>query len=500
MLVSECCTGLTWASCCNDDVTDIASDFNTKVTFQRHQTNVMIYNDSLPIVQVRHVLCTFSSLSEENDETASSDSLLDTHSEPFPSSQSRSPINSQHHMADDDHHRVAGAQSCYNPFRQSVAQHLHSNYQQQQQSQFYSPMGECSSCPDTHTGAWPSISFSSGCGSSGANPNSLASCPPSEHYMSYQRRDYSSSQPHVPSPAVGSYSPSISHLEPPLSLHSMPPTRTANPFVQPYPCRPPACCPQYPVDEFSMQPSYPPGYYLPRTPGKVFVTYEADSDMHVREILNFVSLLRGNGFDTHIDQFEQQYRSISKIDFMEKYISEKDYLIIIVISPKYYETVKPCQYISIKNDESALHTVYIYKQLQNEYIQNGSKNFRFIPVLFPGAKRKDYLIIIVISPKYYETVKPCQYISIKNDESALHTVYIYKQLQNEYIQNGSKNFRFIPVLFPGAKRSHVPSWLQNTHVYHWPQDMQDILLRLMRVEKYNPPPVGKLPTILSKRI
>ncbi|MGH0142093.1 UNVERIFIED_CONTAM: hypothetical protein FKN15_023029 [Acipenser sinensis] len=129
--------------------------------------------------------------------------------------------------------------------------------------------------------------------------------------------------------------------------------------------------------------------------GKVFVTYEADSDMHVREILNFVSLLRGNGFDTHIDQFEQQYRSISKIDFMEKYISE---------------------------------------------------------------------------------------------------------LQNEYIQNGSKNFRFIPVLFPGAKRSHVPSWLQNTHVYHWPQDMQDILLRLMRVEKYNPPPVGKLPTILSKRI
>ncbi|XP_033867087.2 E3 ubiquitin ligase TRAF3IP2 [Acipenser ruthenus] len=418
-----------------------------------------------------HSLSSSGNYPEENDETASSDSLLDTHSEPFPSSQSRSPINSQHHMADDDHHRVAGAQSCYNPFRQSVAQHLHSNYQQQQQSQFYSPMGECSSCPDTHTGAWPSISFSSGCGSSGANPNSLASCPPSEHYMSYQRRDYSSSQPHVPSPAVGSYSPSISHLEPPLSLHSMPPTRTANPFVQPYPCRPPACCPQYPVDEFSMQPSYPPGYYLPRTPGppccgppgtvatqrahttepsktngmysmplpleqrKVFVTYEADSDMHVREILNFVSLLRGNGFDTHIDQFEQQYRSISKIDFMEKYISEKD-----------------------------------------------------------------YLIIIVISPKYYETVKPCQYISIKNDESALHTVYIYKQLQNEYIQNGSKNFRFIPVLFPGAKRSHVPSWLQNTHVYHWPQDMQDILLRLMRVEKYNPPPVGKLPTILSKRI
>ncbi|XP_041128161.1 uncharacterized protein LOC121327902 [Polyodon spathula] len=404
---------------------------------------------------------------EENDETASSDSLLDAHSEPFSSTQSWLPMSSQHQMADADHHRVAGTQSCYNPFRQSMAQHLHSSYQ----SHFHSPMEECCGCLDMHAGAWPSISFSSGCGSSGANPNSLASCPPSEHYMSYQRQDCTS-QSHASSPAVGSYSLSISHLEPPLSLHSLPPTGTANPFVQSYPCRPPACCPQYPVDEFSMQPSHPPGYHLPRTPGapccrppgigttqrahtttepsktngmysrllpleqrKVFVTYEADSEMHVREILHFVSLLRGNGFDTHIDQFEQQYRSISKIDFMEKYISEKD-----------------------------------------------------------------YLIIIVISPKYYETVKPCQYNNIKNDESALHTVYIYKQLQNEYIQNGSKNFRFIPVLFPGAKRSHVPSWLQNTHVYHWPQDMQDILLRLMRVEKYNPPPVGKLPTIFSKRI
>ncbi|XP_038857724.1 E3 ubiquitin ligase TRAF3IP2-like [Salvelinus namaycush] len=129
--------------------------------------------------------------------------------------------------------------------------------------------------------------------------------------------------------------------------------------------------------------------------------------------------------------FEQQFRSISKIDFMERYLSEKEYLIIIIISPKYHETV---------------------------------------------------------------TSSP---VSLENDERILNTVYIHKQLQNEFIQNGSKNFRFIPILFPGANKYHVPTWLQNTHVYSWPRDRDDVLRRLMRIEKYNPPPIGKLPTIVS---
>lgn len=44
---------------------------------------------------------------------------------------------------------------------------------------------------------------------------------------------------------------------------------------------------------------------------------------------------------------------------------------------------------------------------------------------------------------------------------------------------------------------HVPRWLQNTQIYSWPRDHDDILRRLMRVEKYNPPPIGPLPTIVS---
>nr|XP_046246611.1 E3 ubiquitin ligase TRAF3IP2 [Scatophagus argus]XP_046246612.1 E3 ubiquitin ligase TRAF3IP2 [Scatophagus argus]XP_046246613.1 E3 ubiquitin ligase TRAF3IP2 [Scatophagus argus]XP_046246614.1 E3 ubiquitin ligase TRAF3IP2 [Scatophagus argus]XP_046246616.1 E3 ubiquitin ligase TRAF3IP2 [Scatophagus argus]XP_046246617.1 E3 ubiquitin ligase TRAF3IP2 [Scatophagus argus] len=271
------------------------------------------------------------------------------------------------------------------------------------------------------------------------------------------------------------HSISMSSLEQPFSLCSNPPSanlchHTLPPYS--YPPQEAACGAQCPVDAFTRQPvankalwpPHPPacGPYYPgdcRLPGtgytqighiapakeknpaystplsleqrRVFVTYEADNDKHVNEIINFVALLRHNGFDTHIDIFEQQFRSISKIDFMERYLSEKEYLIIIIISPKYYETV---------------------------------------------------------------TASP---VGLENDERTFNTVYIHKQLQNEFIQNGSKNFRFIPILFPGAKKCHVPNWLQNTHVYGWPRDRDDILRRLMRVEKYNPPPIGQLPTIVS---
>ncbi|XP_023195421.1 uncharacterized protein LOC102217271 [Xiphophorus maculatus] len=303
-------------------------------------------------------------------------------------------------------------------------------------------------------------------------PSSLPSCLGHKDYSSCSQdsclsRDKSAS---LPSHHSGHMS-----LEQPLSLHSNPPSAEFyHHTLSPYSCPPqgPPCCAQCPADAFSRRPmannrawpQYNPVYssYYPedcRTPGagfthighnvsvkerhpaystplsleqrRVFVTYEADNDKHVNEIIKFVALLRHNGFDTHIDIFEHQYRSISKIDFMERYLSEKEYLIIIIISPKYYETV---------------------------------------------------------------TTSP---FDLENDERTFNTVYIHKQLQNEFIQNGSKNFRFIPILFPGAKKCHVPNWLQNTHVYGWPRDRDDILRRLMRVEKYNPPPIGELPTIVS---
>ncbi|XP_041067673.1 E3 ubiquitin ligase TRAF3IP2 isoform X1 [Carcharodon carcharias] len=262
----------------------------------------------------------------------------------------------------------------------------------------------------------------------------------------------------------------LSHLEPGFPLQSYP-YQPPGPFLPQNPCRPrvsvyvpePGHFPPMRPGRADHSPYGTPGLIPPNGPGnvsfqravaptdpvntnapfslplpreqrKVFVTYATDNDKHVEEVIKFVALLIRNGFETQIDMFEQHFRSINKIDWMERYINDKGYLIIIVISPKYWEAVT-------------------------------SQNFE-----------------------------------LKNDEHSLNTVFIYKQLQNEFIQNGSKNFRFVPIIFPGANMKHVPSWLQNTHVYCWPMHSQDILRRLMRLEKYNPPPVGELPTIIQKSI
>lgn len=318
-----------------------------------------------------------------------------------------------------------------------------------------------------------SHSTSSYCCYSGPPPHQHHSSLPSQLSQYPSCSEESCLSCHKSLDSLPSVHSSVLSLEQPLSLRSIPPSSdVGHHMLSPYFCSPQGapCCAQCPPDfnraatvnkpvrpqlHPGARPIYPGDIRLPgpaythignnvQAKGKtslstplsleqrrVFVTYEADSDKHVNEVINFVALLRHNGFDTHIDIFEQQFRSISKIDFMERYLSEKEYLIIIVISPKYYSTVSA-------------------------------------------------------PPMGHE-----------QDERTFNTVYIHKQLQNEFIQNGSKNFRFIPILFPGAKRSHVPAWLQNTNVYSWPRDRDDILRRLMRVEKYNPPPIGELPTIVS---
>ncbi|KAG7326158.1 hypothetical protein KOW79_009559 [Hemibagrus wyckioides] len=411
---------------------------------------------------------------EENDETMSksdadtlvrSDSVSEVsgvESQPFPAPTRTPPSGSAAflHFSDsvsDSSSSSSSMQSSYGAYQPRLG--LPAGFSAQ--TPFPSQAQSSFSTLHPHKDQWlPSSSFSGGFSSNGR-----PSCLVSGDYCSYQSKSccsHSLPDGHSSDPAS---------LEQPRSLHSIPMDLAQHSYYLP-PCSSHGapCCGPGPGHAFWMNPRPHPDirYHMPYSSSfshqspvtdpelhpsrnesfppqpksapstaplsleqrKVFVTYEADNEKHVKEVINFVALLRHNGFYTHIDMFEQQFRSISKIDFMERYITEKDYLIIIIISPKYFEIVT-----------------------------NAS-------------------------------------LCVENDET-LNTVYIHKQLQIEFIQNGCRNFRFIPVLFPGAKRCHVPAWLQNTHIFSWPRDRDDILRRLMRVEKYNPPPIGELPTIVS---
>lgn len=140
-------------------------------------------------------------------------------------------------------------------------------------------------------------------------------------------------------------------------------------------------------------------------------------------------------------------------------------------------------------------------QLQSEFIQNGCRNYRFIPILFPGAKK-----VCEVQHSYCDLprgvsanqsmfvfllcTKPVN--QVPNRFSTQNNIYLF----SFYLQT-KPHFSLTQGLLSSCSQSYVPTWLQNTYIYSWPKDRDDILRRLMRVEKYRPPPIGPLPKIVS---
>ncbi|XP_019622086.1 PREDICTED: adapter protein CIKS-like, partial [Branchiostoma belcheri] len=106
-------------------------------------------------------------------------------------------------------------------------------------------------------------------------------------------------------------------------------------------------------------------------------------------------------------------------------------------------------------------------------------------------------IIVVCSPKYRRDVDGQG--PHEDDDHGLNTRYINTAMQTIYLENKCINYKVIPVLLDGYSRETCPRWLRNTTLYRWPRDVQDIMCRLRREERYKMPVIGRRPVITVRR-
>ena len=87
----------------------------------------------------------------------------------------------------------------------------------------------------------------------------------------------------------------------------------------------------------------------------------------------------------------------------------------------------------------------------------------------------DY-VLVLISPGYAREVSDDgTAVPVAGDDGRNTTLFLYSLMMTEYVNNGSKNKRFIPVLAPDVDRKLIPIWLQNTIAYSWPHDYVSLL-------------------------
>jgi len=192
--------------------------------------------------------------------------------------------------------------------------------------------------------------------------------------------------------------------------------------------------PLEPTASWTSQPSKVVEQYpLEHKGSKVFITYcdVNDSTSHVtkKQLQSIYKFLLNNGVRASVDFMHDLLRSMSNAQWLEDEIQECDFIMVCINS----------DYMSVVEER--------------------------LPSNVQQRKRRH--------------IDQC--------------TYVYRQIHQEYISNRAKNYRFIPLLIGDGNYSHVPRWLKDTRVYKWPDDFEDLMYRIYKVQKYRTPQLGQPP-------
>ena len=86
------------------------------------------------------------------------------------------------------------------------------------------------------------------------------------------------------------------------------------------------------------------------------------------------------------------------------------------------------------------------------------------------------------------------------DEESQFIGVVNQMILDDYFDNRGHCSKYIPVLFAGDQREDVPKVLRSSQLYRFPDDRKDMMMRLLRKEKFELVPLGKPPKIVPKVI
>jgi len=54
------------------------------------------------------------------------------------------------------------------------------------------------------------------------------------------------------------------------------------------------------------------------------------------------------------------------------------------------------------------------------------------------------------------------------------TRYVYELMRCEFVDNGCRHYRSVPVLLPRIDQANIPMWFKNTYLYVWPKQYEKL--------------------------